>query len=374
MKKVLITGITGLVGSAFVSCLLKEKKDIQILASIRPSKKENGKERMIKTMTEQYKFDYGTEPPSEILDRIHVVEGEVTDPVHLAMSKKLDGVDSVFHCAADVNLGPDTDGSVFEVNFRGTESMLKIARELKVSFHYVSTAYVAGKTAGKIMEDSLPAKKWHNAYEKSKFHAEHLVRDSGIPFTIYRPSIVVGRLSDGLIRKPLAFYYILEFLAVLKERHCAKHHLETSDWLDMPMRLKATPSKRVYFVPIDYVQKAICRLFQRPAIGRTYHLTGTSPVSTKGIENAVKETLKVKNVRIVDDIPDPTMDEKLLHRFLGEFLPYFGSQAEFDVSNAREDFGSEHLSWNIHGDKLSELIGAYFKEYFPECCRKISQT
>lgn len=367
MKKVLITGITGLVGSAFAVEAFKRDKELQFVAISRGKEDISARNRVIQTINEQCEFDGTPELADDLINCIDVLEGDMSDPMHLAMSPLLQGVESIFHCAADVNLGVDADGQTYNVNYNGTKALLKIAHELKVkSFHYVSTAYVAGKSSGRIMEGPSPATDWNNAYERSKFESEKMVRSSGIPFTIYRPSIIVGRRSDGKIRKPLAFYYILEFLAVIKERLCAKSHHEPSDVIDVALRLQAYPSDTVFFVPIDYVCEVTTKLFFKPCENKTYHITGNSPVSTRAIEQAVEKTLKVENVRIVEHYTDPSMDEKLLHRFLGEFLPYFGSKAIFDVSNIEKEFGKESLEWDLDKEKLINLIGSYYKENFPE--------
>jgi len=367
MNKVLITGITGLVGSAFAVESLKRDADLTFVAITRPKGSVNAADRVKEAIIDQCNFDGTPEIAEGLCKRIDVIEGDVSDPIHLAMSHKLQGIDVIFHCAADVNLGVDAEGKTFHVNYNGTKVLLEIAKELKVkAFHYVSTAYVAGKTKGKVMEDSMPATEWHNSYEHSKYESEKLVRSSGIPFTIYRPSIIVGRSTDGKIRKPLAFYFILEFLAVLKERNCGKKHVAPSDWLDMPLRMHAKITDTIFFVPIDYITSVVTHIFKIPVTGKTYHLTGASPVSTHGIEDAISKALKVKNVRLVDELPDPTMDEKLLHRFLGEFLPYFGSEALFDVSNIVEIFGRESVEWGLAGDKLLQMIGSYYTDNFPE--------
>jgi nucleoside-diphosphate-sugar epimerase len=367
MRTVLITGITGLVGSAFAVAALQRDQKLQFLAIARGKDNISAKNRVIDTIKEQCEFDSIPELAAGLIARIDVLEGDLSDPMHLAMSPLVQGVESIFHCAADVNLGLDGDGQTFNVNFNGTKALLKIAVELNVkAFHYISTAYVAGTTTGKIMEGPSPAEAWNNAYERSKFESEKIVRASGIPFTIYRPSVIVGSRQDGRIRKPLAFYYILEFLAVIKERMCAKSHHEPSDMINMNLRMHTSPSDFLYFVPIDYVSEVTTGLFFTPCENKTYHLTGNSPVSTTGLEKAIKQTLKVENVRIAEHIPDMTMDEKLLHRFLGEFLPYFGSQSIFDVSNLIEKFGEKSLDWDLDGEKLTQLLGSYYKENFPE--------
>ena len=368
MKKVLITGITGLVGSAFAVRALQRDERLKLVAVVRGKKDLPVEKRIADTIREQCEFDGVPEVADALIERIDPLEGDMSDPVHLAMSHKLRGVRSVFHCAADVNLGADRDGSTYHVNLNGTKVLLDIAKELNVkSFHYVSTAYVAGKTVGEVKEGPSPATEWQNAYERSKFDAEKLVRDSGIPYTIHRPSIIVGRRTDGRIRKPLAFYYILEFFGVIKDRLCAKLHVEPSDWLDLPIRVQAKITGKVFFVPIDYVTEVITDLFFMPAEGKTYHLTGNTYVSIFDILEAVGKILKVKNVKIVESIDDDwTMDEKLLHRFLGEFLPYFGSEAIFDISNVVEKFGAESINWTLKGEPLFKMIHSYYKEFFPE--------
>ena len=367
MNKVLITGITGLVGSAFAVESLRRNKDLSFVAITRGNDNASAEDRVKDVIIDQCRFDGTPELADEFIKRVDVIEGDVSDPVHLAMSAKLDGVDQVFHCAADVNLGVDAEGKTFHVNYNGTKVLLEIAKELKVkAFHYVSTAYVAGKTKGVVMEGPSPATEWHNSYEHSKFESEKIVRESGLPFTIYRPSIIVGRSTDGKIRKPLAFYFILEFLAVLKERNCAKKNVPTSAMLDMPLRMNAKVTDTIFFVPIDFITKVLAHVVPMPATGKTFHLTGNSPVTTRGIEKAISHALKVKGVTLVNELPNPTMDEKLLHRFLGEFLPYFGSEAIFDVSNVIDVLGPESVNWGDTDERLMKMVGSYYKENFPE--------
>ena len=45
MKKIFLTGITGLVGSAFAVALLRERKDYEIVCLARPGNGKNAAER-----------------------------------------------------------------------------------------------------------------------------------------------------------------------------------------------------------------------------------------------------------------------------------------------------------------------------------------
>ena len=368
MTNVLLTGITGLVGSSFATEALRRDKGLRLTALVRGQGTKNAHVRARESVEEQCALDGTPELTEEFLDRIEIVAGDVADDELTTNKHILKGYDTVFHCAADVNLGKDPFGHTYFTNYQGAKNMVKIAKTLGIkNFQYVSTAYVSGHHDGVVKEDGLlPNPVFNNAYEKSKYYAEQMVRASGLPFTIYRPSIIVGRLTDGAIRKPLAFYRILEFLLKLKKHHCAKKHLIPSDLVTMPLRLEATPSESVYFVPIDYIQKTITRLFFKPPENRTYHLTGNSPVSTKAIERVVGATLKVKGVVVEEKVHNPSMDEKLVHKFIGDLLPYFSSQSVFDLGNVVAAEGAASLDWGLDENKLVMLIGGFFQNIFPE--------
>ena len=288
------------------------------------------------------------------------------NPEELAKNPLLAGTTIIFHCAADVNLGKDPTGRTYRINYNGTENMVKLAQLLKVKeFHYVGTAYIAGKLVGTAFENMPIDNGFNNPYEESKFKAEMLVRNSGIPFTIYRPAIITGRRSDGRIRKPLAFYRILEFLGKLKSHYCTKHHIDHTGWANLQINFATVPSEHVYFVPIDYVQEAITALFQQPVNNQAYHITGESPLSTHQIENSICRVLRLDGTTVNGGPVAETMDNKLMARFLGDLFPYFSSDIVFDQSNVRKALGDKILDWEYGQKGLEILIRSFYKDYFP---------
>ena len=281
-----MTGITGLVGAAFTTALLREHPSFQVVSLCRGFCGESGQSRAEKILRKQCEFDGKPETADDILSRVTIVEGTLGNLPAEAMAKE-GPFDTFFHCAADVNLGKDPEGKTYATNFGGTQAALALAKSVNVpTFHYVSTAYVAGKTVGRVMEDDMPAVDFNNSYEKSKFDAEKLVRESGFAYTIYRPAIVVGRRSDGVVRKPLAFYRLLEFLGQVKRLTCSKAGISPKGPFSTTLRIQAGATDKVYFVPIDYVQETISKLFMFPVENKTYHITGDSPVSRYDIEKA----------------------------------------------------------------------------------------
>ena len=368
MEKIFLTGITGLVGSAFVVALLRERQDYEIVCLARKPAVKSAQQRTEEIIRDECRFDGCPELADRILKSVKVIEGDVTtiNPEELAKNPLLAGTTIIFHCAADVNLGKDPTGRTYRINYNGTENMVKLAQLLKVKeFHYVGTAYIAGKLVGTAFENMPIDNGFNNPYEESKFKAEMLVRNSGIPFTIYRPAIITGRRSDGRIRKPLAFYRILEFLGKLKSHYCTKHHIDHTGWANLQINFATVPSEHVYFVPIDYVQEAITALFQQPVNNQAYHITGESPLSTHQIENSICRVLRLDGTTVNGGPVAETMDNKLMARFLGDLFPYFSSDIVFDQSNVRKALGDKILDWEYGQKGLEILIRSFYKDYFP---------
>lgn len=379
MKKIFLTGITGLVGSAFVVALLRERQDCEFVCLARKNAVKSARQRTEEIIRDECRFDGCPELADRILSKVSVVEGDVVDldPAEMAKNPLLEGVNVVFHCAADVNLGKDPTGKTFRINYQGTKNLVELAKLLKVDeLHYVGTAYIAGKLSGRAIEDNPIDSGFNNPYEESKYKAEMLVRASGIPFSIYRPSIITGRRSDGRIRKPLAFYRILEFLGKLKSHRCSKLKISQLNTVNLGINFATIPSEHVYFVPIDYVQEAITALFQQPVSNTAYHITGESPMTTNQIQEAICGVLRLEGVSVDPNGDAPDMDNKLMGRFLGDLFPYFSSDIVFDQSNVRKALGDKILDWDYGTRGLEILIRSYYKDYFPnvEWLQKLAVT
>lgn len=368
MGKTLITGMTGLVGGAFTAKYLEKNPDASLVALVRARHRQSAEDRVANSLEEQLAMDGSPLEIDDVLGRIKTLECDIVGMDAEDYLDDLEDVDAIFHCAADVNLGRDPNGETFNSNCRSAENIIELAKRLNVkALHVVSTAYVAGRATGVVAEDELIEEPvFNNAYEKSKYHSERRVRESGIPFTIYRPSIIVGRRRDGVIRKPLAFYRILEFLAKIKKNICARNGIKPNDELDLPLRIESLRSSKVYLVPIDYVQKALVELHALPVENKTYHLTGSRPVSTNQIQDTVRDTLKMPRISVMDKVEDPSRLEKMIRQFIGDLFPYFASQMDFSVDNVTQALGEESLTWDYGERELHTLIHCFYQSRFPE--------
>jgi thioester reductase-like protein len=112
-------------------------------------------------------------------------------------------VTTIVHAAASVSFTLPLE-EARAINVEGTRRMLEFAELARdrgglERYGHVSTAYVAGTHAGRFREsDHDVGQCFRNSYEQSKFEAEQLVRaHDDVPFTIMRPSIVVGDCRSG---------------------------------------------------------------------------------------------------------------------------------------------------------------------------------
>jgi thioester reductase-like protein len=266
---VLLTGATGFVGMELLARYL-ERSDHRVIALVRADGPAGAQARVDGVLTNL--FGCGA---ARYRDRVEAVAADMTAPdLGLTVSQRdrlAERVTTIVHSAASVSFSMGLEESR-EINVAGTRRMLELARLAQERgglrcYGHISTAYVAGTHAGRFAECDLDVGQgFHNAYEQSKFEAEQLVRDAGVPFTILRPSIVVGDRTNGWTAAFNVLYWPLRAFA---------RGLFTS--------VPAIPTAPVDVVSIDYVADATYALVESGrGVGHTYHLTAGAHASTMG--------------------------------------------------------------------------------------------
>jgi uncharacterized protein YbjT (DUF2867 family) len=157
----LVTGATGFLGSHFMKALKKQDRKAKCLVRS-PAR--------------------GARCTSL---GFNSVRGSVTD--RHSLKGVLEGVDTVVHL---VGIIEERGGQTFEkVHFEGTANLVEEAIVAGIRhFVYISAL-------GADAESPFP-------YARTKAQAEHEVRASGIPYTILRPSLVIGN-GGGFVDKML---------------------------------------------------------------------------------------------------------------------------------------------------------------------------
>ncbi len=194
---VLLTGGTGLVGGGLCKSLACAGRGLRIFVLTR---RRDGLSELFSANGE-----------------VSVLQGDMTAPqlglrpeIFSALQKS---VTEIVHCAADTRFGLPLD-TIRATNVTGTRNLLKFARGCKriQKFAHVSTAYVAGRRSGNILES---ANRQHsgffNTYQQSKFEAEELVLDAmkDLPTIIVRFSSIIGNSQTGQVTR---FNYVHQLL------------------------------------------------------------------------------------------------------------------------------------------------------------------
>ena len=263
MDCVLISGATGVVGSALVPYVL-ENKAAKVKLLLRANSPEHLRQRLMRL----FAFWQHDQSAKDWSGRIEALSGDVSslqwgleDSVYRRLGQE---VTHIIHAAGDVRLNKTID-EARRAAVDSARHAAALARRCMSNgqFHkleYLSTVGVAGKTPGMIMEQPSAAASFHNTYEQAKAEAEALILEqyqAGLPVTVHRPSMVVGDSRTGKVIHYQVFYYLSDFLCGLKT--CGL--------------LPATGEAKLDIIPADYVARAIALAMQQPATaGRIFHL------------------------------------------------------------------------------------------------------
>ncbi len=233
--KVFVTGGTGFVGRTLLRIL--KSSGHQAVALVRA-----GSEAKV--------------PPG-----VEIVSGDVLED-SAVLALKMAGCQAVIHLVGIIREFP-RKGITFErLHPQATRNIVAAAKEagIKRYLHMASLGTRPGATS---------------AYHQSKWAAEEIVRDSGLDWTIFRPSVIFGpedsfvNLLADLIRKS-------PFLPVIGDGNY-----------------------RLQPVAVEVVAQAFVKALNLPeTIGKTFEVCGPSPLTYNEIVRAVAEALSRRVVLI----------------------------------------------------------------------------
>jgi NAD(P)-dependent dehydrogenase (short-subunit alcohol dehydrogenase family) len=178
--------------------------------------------------------------------------------------KKLKGqIDHFHHLAAVYDLSADTESQV-AVNVEGTRNTVEFARAIDAGhFHHVSSIAAAGLYEGVFREDMFDeAEGLDHPYFMTKHESEKIVRqECKMPWTVYRPAMVVGDSQTGEMDKIDGPYYFFKLIQRIRQI--------LPPW----MPSVGLEGGRVNIVPVDFVVNAINVISHQASIGKKcFHL------------------------------------------------------------------------------------------------------
>jgi NAD(P)-dependent dehydrogenase (short-subunit alcohol dehydrogenase family) len=178
--------------------------------------------------------------------------------------KKLKGqVEHCYHLAAVYDLGADEESQI-AVNIEGTRNTVDFAKAIDAGhFHHVSSIAAAGLYEGVFREDMFEeAENYDHPYFLTKHESEKIVRkECKVPWSVYRPAMVVGDSRTGEMDKIDGPYYFFKLIQRMRQL--------LPPW----MPAVGLEGGRVNIVPVDYVVDALDHISHKPDIAkRCFHL------------------------------------------------------------------------------------------------------
>jgi NADH dehydrogenase len=197
--------------------------------------------------------------PGSSLEGVLPVVGDVTDPGSL--TGKFEGVDTVVHLVAIIE---EDGGATFDQVIRqGTENVLSEAARAGVGHFILMSALGAHDNP-------------EYPYHQAKFRAEQAVKASGLPFTIFRPSVIFGE-GDGFITVLAGLVKSFPIVPVV-----------------------GSGESKFQPVQLDDVSSAFAYVVAHPgeAAGQTYELGGAKPYTYEQMLDAIASELGKKKPKI----------------------------------------------------------------------------
>ena len=180
------------------------------------------------------------------------------------MIKTLKGqIDHFYHLAAVYDLEADEESQI-AVNIEGTRHTVELAKAIGAGhFHHVSSIAAAGLYEGVFREDMFEeAENVDHPYFMTKHESEKIVRtECKIPWSVYRPALVVGDSQTGEMDKIDGPYYFFKLIQRMRQI--------LPPW----MPSVGLEGGRINIVPVDFVVDALDHIsHQKRSSGACFHL------------------------------------------------------------------------------------------------------
>jgi nucleoside-diphosphate-sugar epimerase len=270
VTNVLLTGCTGFVGSNLCRRLVDEGYNVYGL--VRHASKRD------------------LEPLNSVLDRIHLLEGDLTQYHSVASAIKVSQAQFILHLGAltPVRLSFEDPFAFASTNFYGTMNIVHalIDRRPKARLVYASTAEVYGwQKSQKPIKETEPMNP-ASPYAVAKAAADQYVRMAtriyDLQSTIMRPINTYGRRGER--------GYLVEYLisSMLKGETCY---------------VGAPGSVRDYMFKVDHLNAYLMSIKSEKAIGRVFNVSPGNPLTNKELAESLASLIGYRGRIICGSYP-----------------------------------------------------------------------
>ena len=358
---ILITGVTGFLGSRLLSELLGRGLSGNVKCLVRGPSPAVGMERVCETFRR-----YGLDTRS--LANVEIVVGDITKPCLGLPAETYDQltreVTDVFHCAAAVNMLAHYD-QLAAANVTGTRNMVGFCLSgRRKRLHYASTLSVfvsTDRNSGTVFEDddlSVPTN-IYGGYGQTKFVAEKIVQainPSLCDVFIYRFGLLCGDTMRGISAPK-------DFLGMFFRGAKAVGSL--------PYDL--TDTMAVDITPIDQAA-AIVTDIARSGCPGIYHIAGEKPLFYNHLcalmkeEGAISHVIGYEQWAKASDVLSDDVDVQVLRMALcrmdAALFRKFRYMDLFQTTGIRFDMTNTHAATAIRCIHDCNLIKRYIRQSY----------
>ncbi len=221
---VLLTGATGALGPHLLTELFRSEAVERVYAIVRPNGRViSGRADAAGRLGDLWRAIAELSGGDAVVARAQTgacvaIDGDLRQ-THLGiddrqLARLVREIDVVVHAGADTRFGAPAS-ELHDTNVIGTGRLLQVAQRCTRlrQVVLVSTACVAGTRTGSIaeqLEDREPP--FVNEYERSKWQAERLAADAGLPVRIARLSTCIGGQRTGYVHRLGALHHAMRWL------------------------------------------------------------------------------------------------------------------------------------------------------------------
>lgn len=219
-----------------------------------------------------------------------VVQADLTQPLLGLDRRRWDAlaaeVDAIIHSAALTEWGKPYE-LYQSLNVDGTARVIELASRAHAPVHYIGTSFVHAIERGRY--DELSPDNVVRPYIRSKLAAEHLLAQSDVPHTIFRPPNLVGDSRTGASLRP----QIVQALSAWVCRGRAPYFpLHAGNLVDIGS--------------LDMLAIAVARVVEAGDVGKLYWVTYGEDAMTPGdaidtlVEHAAAHGREIRRPPVVD--------------------------------------------------------------------------
>ncbi len=283
MKKILVTGADGFIGSHLVEQLLEEGKQVRAFVYYNSFNSWGWLDTL----------------PQDKKEKIEIFAGDVRDPYGVRTAMK--GCDCVYHLAALIAIpysyhSPD---NYVDTNIKGTLNIVQAARDLNIERVLVTSTSEVYGTALRVPIDETHPRQGQSPYSATKIGADAIAdsfyRSFNLPVTIVRPFNTYGPRQSARAVIPTI---ITQLMAGKKEIKLGALH----------------PTRDLLFV-IDTVKGFIAIANSQKTIGEEVNIATQQEISIKDLAQKLIDRINPSAQIISDDIrlrPEKSEVERLL--------------------------------------------------------------